>query len=252
MVTLITLFGRPLSELRHNDLRRERRCHKYLLTKVKEILKFERKAYERYPSKIREDKVAFFEMYQAHLESLIEEIDYYLDRRLEPTSNATWVKPVGQIRKENKERRKRQINDNTYAYDWEHRAEVVGWDRDVFFSIAYDRGYQTEEAVISEVSEELSFSRTKTKLMLDKGRFTWGQVLCLGAMLQMTPKEFCDTFLAGYFVDEYGDYRASYENLNKRELLKKAMRSDPLFGIEKTEIEVGADGRPLDEDTWFD
>ena len=67
---------------------------------------------------------------------------------------------------------------------------------------------------------------------MDKGRFTWGQVLVLGAWLQMTPKEFCDIFLSGYFTEYYGRYIASYDNLDREVLLKRAT------ALSKKEIET--------------
>ena len=90
--------------------------------------------------------------------------------------------------------------------------------------IASDRGYQTEGALIADITKELVLDRTSAKLLVDKGRFTWGQVLCLGAMLDMTPKEFCDTFLADYFVETHGEYRAAFDNMDKYTLLKNAIR----------------------------
>lgn len=253
MAKMITLFGKDIKELSFNELKREKRCQSVLLTRMKNALKEEQEAYDNHPSRIRADKVAFYETYKAHLETLLQEIDFWLDRRQEPTSNHNWTRPVWQIRKDNKKRLARLRRDTSYAIDWEKNGDglAVSWDRDKFMQIAYDRGYQTEDAVVSEVSEELKFTRSKAKTLLDKGRFAWGHVLCLGAMLQMTPKEFCDTFLAGYFVDEFGEYRASYEHLNKVELLKRTMKNDPLFGIKEEVIEIGSDGRPLDEEEWF-
>lgn len=255
MVKMITLFGEDLSKLKYNDLKRERRCQSFLLTRIRIMLKQAHADLDKHPdSNIQKDKITFFEMYQAHLEALIEACDYWLDRRYEPLQNSYSAKPQWAIRKDNEKRRKRQIRDNALACDWRKSrgALVVSWDRDKFFQIARDRGYQTEEYVISEVAKELKFDITKARLALNKGWWTWGQVLCLGAFLQMSPKEFCDTFLAGYFTEQYGEYRAGLENLSKSELLKKVMRSDPLVGIEKVEIEVGADGRPVDEEEWLD
>lgn len=254
MTKMITLFGKDLSKLKFGDLKRERRCHKHLLTQMKYMLNSAYAEAEKHPSQIRGDKVAFFEMYVTHLEAIIQEIDYWLDRRYEPLSNYNNSKPKWQIKKENEKRRKRQIRDNALAYDWQKSDDglLVSWDRDKFFHIASDRGYQTEEAVISEVAKELNYDRTRARLALERGRFTWGQVLCLGAMLQMTPREFCDTFLAGYFTEWYGDYIADYENLNKQELLKRAIKANPLLAYEEQHIEVDSDGKPIDEEVWFD
>ena len=80
---------------------------------------------------------------------------------------------------------------------------------------------------------------------MGSGAMPWG-------ILQMTPKEFCDTFLAGYFTEQFGDYRADYENLRKDELLKRAIKSNPMLAYEEEVIEIGADGSPIDEEEWFD
>lgn len=255
MTKMITLFGKDLSKLKYNDLRRERRCHSFLLTRIRILLGNEYDALEKHPeSQIRKDKIAFFEMYVEHLEAIIQECDYWMDRRYEPLSNSYATKPKWTIKKENEKKRKRQILDNAIAYHWQKGDDglLVSWDRDKFFLIASDRGYQTEEAVTAEVAKELKLDWTRARLALERGRFTWGQVLCLGAWLQMSPREFCDTFLAGYFTEQYGEYRADYENLNKTELLKRAIRTNPLALIKEDVIEVGADGEPIDEEMWFD
>ena len=88
MTKMITLFGREPSELRFNDLKRERRCQTWLLTRIKMFLKQECKSQEEFDSQIRQDKVAFLEMYKQHLEALIQECDFCLDRKFEPLSNA--------------------------------------------------------------------------------------------------------------------------------------------------------------------
>lgn len=254
MTKMITLFGREPSELRFNDLKRERRCQTWLLTRIKMLLKQEYKSQEKFDSQIRQDKVAFLEMYKQHLEALIQECDFWLDRRAEPLSNSNGRRHKSVIWGENAKRRKRVIADNAVRTRFNATKDEfnVSWDRDTFFLIATDRGYQTEEAVVSMVGKELRLDRLKAKLSLEDGKFTWGQVLVLGAFMEMTPKEFCDTFLAGYFVEAFGEYRADYEHINKEALLKRARKENPLFDIPKVEIEVGADGAPIDEEEWFD
>ena len=256
MTKMITLFGKDLKTLKFNELKRERRCHSFLLTRVRYILKEAEAELEKHPeSTIHSDKVAFFGMYASHLQAMIDECDYWLDRRYKPSSKEQSGVTRWLTRKENAERRKTYLRDNRNRIYWEQSEDglVVSWDRDKFFHIAADRGYQTEELIVSEVQKELELAdRTKAKWLLNKGRFTWGQVLCLGAFLQMTPKEFCDTFLAGYFTEQFGDYRADYENLRKDELLKQAIKSNPMLAYKEEVIEIGADGSPIDEEEWFD
>ena len=255
MMKMLTLFGKDIKELKFNELKRERSCQKFLLSKVRSYRNTIAKSIEEYDSELRRDKVEFFTMYEKHLEALIEEIDFYLDRRAEPLSNANQTRSKKSIRGENAKRKQRIRNDNKREYDWIRSSEqdgfLVSWDRERFMLIAEDRGYFTEDALVSAVEKELNLDRVKTELILQHGRFTWGQVLCLGAFLQMTPKEFCDVFLAGYFVDSYGEYRADYENLCKEELLKRAVKPQMNFS-DMVEVEVDSEGKPIDEEIWFD
>lgn len=254
MTKMLTLFGREISELKYNDLHREKRMQKFMLATIKNALQRER--YKRKKrtvvTDISKDKETLLEIYQAHLEAFINEIDYYLARRSEPLENAKGGhKTKTQIRAWNAEKRKAVIAENARMYKWQKSLDrdntLVSWDREKFMLIAADRGYQTDEAIIQDVGNELKLDRARAKAIIDRGRFTWGQVLCLGAMFEMTPKEFCDTFLAGYFTDQNGEYRADYENVSRIELLKQTIKP-----IEYDIVEVGADGKPLDEEEWFD
>ena len=260
MVKMLTLFGKDISKMKYGELKRERKCQKSLLALVRtsrnDCAKRTKQGFKHNGkfADIRADKIAFLTMYEEHLEALIEEIDYWMDRRAASPKDSPLNKQ--QLKEENRKRNQRVLNDNhrrwTLVND-EKNDLYVSWDRDKFNLIAADRGYHTEEMILSAVAEELRLTRTNARLAIQGGRWTWGQVLCLGAMLEMTPKEFCDTFLAGYFVDRYGEYRAEYENLDKPSLLKRAVKSNPLTNAQFEEIEVDVDGRPLGEDTvWFD
>lgn len=223
-MTMLTLFGKDISELTYNELKRERRTQKYLLRVLGNALKVEvhknglrkikmaEEGVER-STQISDDKIAFLGIYVQHLEAVIGQIDYYMMHRSEPLSNATYHKSQKKIRTLNAKKRKANIAENKRIYDWKRVGEkdgfLVSWDRKKFMAITADRGYQTEEAVIYAIGQELKLDRARAKYILSKGRFTWAQVLCLGSMLEMTPKEFCDTFLAGYFIDQNGEYRAN-------------------------------------------
>lgn len=233
-MTMLTLFGKPVDKMSWSELNRERKCQSYFLTRVRFLAKECRKAADEGKdlrksfALMREDKAIFFEMYVQHLEALIAEIDYWMDRRIEPKSNSGGYHTKTVIRAENAKRRRAFRNDHNIKMYFARTADgelSVSWDRDRFNLVAADRGFQTEEMVLSAMMEELRLDRTKAKLLIDSGRFSWGQVLCLGAMLQMTPKEFCDVFLSGYFVEQYGEYRADYSNLDRNQLLKRAVKS---------------------------
>ena len=106
---------------------------------------------------------------------------------------------------------------------------VFQWDRKKLMQVAIDRGYFSDMAVVYAIEQELGYPKQAIKKLLAEGKFTWGQVLILGALFEMTPKEFCDTFLCGYFVEQGGEWRASYENIDKNGLLEKT----PMMKIRK-------------------
>ena len=262
MMKMLTLFGEDISKLPYNDLKRERAMQAYLLRILNKRLAIEQysKEHQANDSQRVDDKVSFLGIYIMHLEALICDIDYWLNRKFEPEENyKVGSKRKRQIREANLFKRKQNIAENARLYNWDKNAErdgfLISWDKERFLLIAADRGYQTEEALIQDVGKELNLDKVRAERLINCGRFTWGQVLCLGAMLQITPKEFCDTFLNGYFVDRYGEFRADYDNISRMELLRTPIRPMPMAAEEEpemVEIEVGADGKPLDEEIWFD
>lgn len=263
---MVSVFGKDIDKLTFDELKRERSAQRYLLQKIKDWVRVERYNNERYMlteeerveerRKLQEaydngeitfrqmigkisgvekrctnkryDRVVLLENYIKNLEPLIKDLNYFIERRAVPITNASHNMSKERIRCRNAKARKIVINDNARAYQWKESIErdgfFVSWDKEKFLLVASDRGYQTDSAIIQAVSEELRLDRTRAKLIVDNGRFTWGQVLCLGAMLEMTPKEFCDIFLVGYFVDQFGEYRASVDNLSKDKLLMNAIK----------------------------
>lgn len=263
MTKMLTLFGEDIGKLKYDDLKRERAMQRYLFVKTRSLLRAESYKLDQMekPTQVAKDKVAILGVYLTHLEAFIEEIDYWLGKRFEPEEN--WRKNVKrrwQIREENQQKRKENIAENARLYKWEKSLDrdrfLTSWDKEKFLSIATDRGYQTEEALVQAVGKQLNLDRARAIRILENGRFTWGQVLCLGAMLQVTPKEFCDTFLNGYFIDQFGEYRADFDNISQAELLKPPIRPMPIIEEidlgEMETVDVGADGRPLDEEEWFE
>lgn len=102
-------------------------------------------------------------------------------------------------------------------------APIPYWNTDTLKKLAYDRGYFTTEGFIADVAQELQLSYTATKKLLTTGGFTFGQALTLGAFLEMTPREFCDTFLYNYFRDSFGNYVATVDD--KQTLLNKPIKT---------------------------
>lgn len=78
---------------------------------------------------------------------------------------------------------------------------IEQWSKETLMKIASDRGYRSEQAVVYALSSELGCTMTTAKKMIETGRMTWGQVMVIGAMFEMTPREFCDTFMHGYFKE---------------------------------------------------
>lgn len=76
------------------------------------------------------------------------------------------------------------------------------WNRNVFMSIAADRGYISEVHLVRDIADRLNLATSQVRKMLNTGRFTWERLLILGAMLEMTPREFCGCFLDGYFRED--------------------------------------------------
>lgn len=119
-----------------------------------------------------------------------------------------------------------QHSNNSNEAVMQRLAPVPHWNRDTLKSITFDRGYYTAESFIYDLANELQMSYTATEKALKSGKFTFGQILLIGALLEMTPAEFCDTFLYGYFRDStngYGAYRATVTN--KQPLLDKPVKS---------------------------
>lgn len=251
MTKMLTLFGEDIGKLGYNELVRERAMQAFLIKVLKVQLGKEHyyKETRTRDSQRGNDKISFIEIYIGHLEAFIEEIEYWISRKPEPESNYRGGhKRKWRIREANVIKHRRVMAEDVRTLRLGRAVDrdsmTISWNKERFMFIATDRGYQTEGALIGDIAKELVLDRSGAKLLVDKGRFTWGQVLCLGAMLEMTPKEFCDTFLAGYFVEQQGEYRASYDNIPKWDILKNAIRPDI--------IEVGSDGRPLDEGSLFD
>ena len=168
---------------------------------------------------IRFNKIEFCEIYMKQLEGIIAELKYYIPLRPYPDdydkvkANAKKRKAVAWEQHKAWEKKDNALHQEKVRIGRE--GINLQWDKDKFLLVARDRGYRTEEAVVNVVAEELATNYTKAVMMVEGGRFTWGQVLVLGAKFEMTPKEFCDIFMAGYFVDQFGEYRASDANIDK-------------------------------------
>ena len=103
---------------------------------------------------------------------------------------------------------------------------IVAWSVDTLMQIARDRGYFTETAIIAAVSDALNISLHGAEELLKQGRLSWSQCIIIGAVFEMTPKEFCDTFLHGYFREVAdGVFKAQVDDVEA--LLDTPYRAKP-------------------------
>lgn len=78
---------------------------------------------------------------------------------------------------------------------------ILSWDADKLMSIARDRGYYTDIAVKTAVADAFDISSLASARLLNSGKLTWNQCMIIGALFEMSPKEFCDVFMTGYFQE---------------------------------------------------
>lgn len=103
---------------------------------------------------------------------------------------------------------------------------IITWDIERLMMVARDRGYFTETAVIAAVSDALNITITGANRLMQSGKLSWGQCMVIGALFEMTPKEFCDIFMSGYFVEVAdGVFRAHVEDTDN--LLDAPYRATP-------------------------
>ena len=103
--------------------------------------------------------------------------------------------------------------------------------------VARDRGYFTELAVTASVSEALNISIGGADQLLQSGKMSWGQCMVIGSLFEMTPKEFCDVFMSGYFVEVAdGVFRAKVDDIDN--LLDAPYKAKPMIAEGDDEVGV--------------
>lgn len=86
---------------------------------------------------------------------------------------------------------------------------ILDWDRSRLDAIARTRGFRTREGVDYAIANELGITMRSATRLINNGKLTWGHCILIGAMLEMTPKEFCDIFMYNLFKEtESGVFRA--------------------------------------------
>lgn len=78
---------------------------------------------------------------------------------------------------------------------------IITWDTEKLMAVARDRGFFTDVAVIATIAQTLNISVSGTEKLIRSGKLSWSQCIIIGALFEMTPKEFCDVFLSGYFKE---------------------------------------------------
>lgn len=224
---MLTFWDCPLENLSYEDLTVELKLQKYVRNQLKSrwyCLNKESK--EKRFSRIREDKIEFLELYVKQLDGFINEIEDLMNHKTNRKIKDSSLRAKDIRNRAGKANARKRWLQQTSELD----GTGISWDKQKFMTLARDRGYMTEEGVIYAVGKEIGFDRQSTRLLLKTGKFTWGQVLCIGVLFQMNPREFCDIFLSGYFIDYFGEYIASYRNIDKSHLLKKAVlyRGEPI------------------------
>lgn len=131
--------------------------------------------------------------------------------------------PFPSLRKARIRFRRGTANDKVPMMVMRKMQPIVSWDINKLMQVAKDRGYFSEVAVTAVISETLDITLTSTNRLIQSGRLSWGQCMIIGSVFEMTPKEFCDVFMAGYFKQVAdGVFKAS---ITEEELL--ALRQTP-------------------------
>lgn len=111
---------------------------------------------------------------------------------------------------------------------------ILTWDMDKLMQIAGDRGYFTQLAVTAAIAEKLNVSVSGADRLLQSGKMSWGQCMIIGSIFEMTPKEFCDTFMSGYFKEVAdGVFRAQVDDTEN--LLDVPYRARPKADAENND-----------------
>lgn len=93
------------------------------------------------------------------------------------------------------------------------RNQLPTWSLDIFLKVAADRGYATKRTICYQLSRAMDVTPESVEHMIRTGKFRWEHILFLGDFFQMTPREFCDVFLHGYFQEtSSGHFRAKFEH----------------------------------------
>lgn len=127
--------------------------------------------------------------------------------------------------------RRNRLNIQTYQnfMRWTNEQEKKGlgelWNKEEFDKVCANRGYVTDIMIRFMISNETGCDMLQARFMHENGCFTWLQIMLIGACLQLTPTEFAECFMSGYFKEiGNGLYQATYDKIPK-----EAVISVPIF-----------------------
>ncbi len=135
-------------------------------------------------------------------------------------------KPFPELQHARARWKKGKKDDNTVTAVMKRMQPILTWDADKLMEIAKDRGYFTDYAVMAAVAEALNITLRGADGLIKSGKMSWGQCMVIGSVFEMTPKEFCDVFMSGYFVEVAdGVFKAHVEDTET--LLDAPYRAKP-------------------------
>lgn len=174
-----------------------------------------------------EDKIEYANRLETHeraiiklIEERIEDIDSRPKRRKtgpkshDPRKKTGWYNPDADWERTNPHvRPPRRLKKHTEKWEtiraqnlsantmMSRMQPIEQWDLDRLRLIAQDRGYYSDLSIIAAVSDAMDLSMSGSRRLLETGKMSWGQCIVIGALFEMTPAEFCDVFLNGYFKE---------------------------------------------------
>lgn len=174
--------------------------------------------------------------------AMLLEAEYTMRQRLKKHTGKQ-----GTTAKQRREQLKAFSRDRSYLKNSEQVESV--WNKDAFYAVAEDRGYKVREVLLNDVAKVWDVSPRTADRILKKGNFTWGQVLLLGHMFEMTPREFAECFMRGYFEEiSEGKFRAWGD---RKELIYKPKKKDEYVPPMEI-IYVDESGEEVTEIEYFD
>lgn len=101
----------------------------------------------------------------------------------------------------NKKWDKISLLDRNFKFQHTRWQELTNYDYNNLKKIAYDRGFTTTQTFHAVVAEALGCSVVSVRPILTDGRMSWRVVMTIAALFEMTPAEYCDVFLKGFFQE---------------------------------------------------